>query len=418
MPTSGPSTLLLLLAVVAAVAAAVLIVRLVLRARHRRRVESHGWRFEPHPGLDAVWGLNCPPFGLGTRRRVADLVTGATPGGAAFAALRYDTAQARAAQVGSVRLARALPEAHLARPGRERPGVVGVRVESAGWSVIAPDAAWATEVAGRLAAPADALAAALPEATVSLDGDRLVIAPFPREADELAAVLPAAEALARAADSLCAPAPPIPPELSVYRHPDWVYRPSDDAALDLVRHTGGGFGHAASDVYYAGTRAVALVALTHTWKTTETRTVSDGQGGTRTESYTQDHSEPLVQARLGFPFGDLSINWGPLDGAIGRRLAFESDDFNRAYRVRCADERFAYDVIHPQTMEWLLARGARGVQIEGGRLAFDVDRADVATVQDCLDLAFGLFGRVRGYTWKNLGLAAPPVPAAVPELAG
>ena len=36
----------------------------------------------------------------------------------------------------------------------------------------------------------------------------------------------------------------------------------------------------------------------------------------------------------------------------------------------------------------------------------------MATDEDCLDLAAGFFGRVRRYTWENLGLDAPPVPDA------
>ena len=414
MPTSGPPLFLIVLAAVAAVAVAVLLVRLVLRARYRRRLAEAGWAFTARPGLDAVVGLNCPPFGLGTGRRVADLVSGSTPGGVPFSAVRYDTDQAGWQNVGLVRLARALPEAHLSRPGRERAGIVGQAALIGGWSAVAPGAGWAAEVAGRLAAPLDALAAAAPEASVSVDGDRLTIVPFPRDADEIAALLPAVEALTRAADTLLAAPPPMPRELSVYRHPDWVYRPADDAALDLVEHEEGGFDHEASDVYYAGSAALTLIGLTHTWKTRETRTVSDGQGGTRTESYTENHSEPLVGARLGFPFVDLSVNWGLLALTDGPRLHFESEDFNRAYRVRCRDERFAYDVVHPQTMSWLLARGARPFTIDGDRMLFAVRDADVDTLEDCLDLAEGFFGRVRRYTWRNLGLAESPVPAIAP----
>ncbi len=412
MPTSGPPVPLLVVLAIALVAVGALIAWLVLRARHRRRVEARGWTFEPHPGIAVVWGLNCPPFGLGTGRRAADRVAGATPGGVPFEALRYDTDRTGWTDIGLVRLGRALPEAHLSRPGDERPGLVGRAVTVGGWSAVAPDAAWAAEVAGRLGAPLDALAAALPGASLSVDGDRLTIVPFPRDPDAVAALLPALDAVARAAAALTAPPPPVPAELSVYRHPDWVYRDADDAALPLVRHTGGGFDHEASDVYYAGSAALALVALTHSWKTRETRTVPDGRGGTRTETYVQHHSEPVVEARLGFPFLDLTVNWGLLGLGDGPRLQFESEDFNRAFRVRCRDERFAYDVIHPQTMTWLLARGARPFAIEAGRMTFDSGDTDVATLEDCLDLAAGFFGRVRRYTWANLGLPEPPVPAA------
>ncbi len=39
-------------------------------------------------------------------------------------------------------------------------------------------------------------------------------------------------------------------------------------------------------------------------------------------------------------------------------LELESEDFNRRYRVKARDPKFAYDVLHPRTMAALLARPA------------------------------------------------------------
>lgn len=403
MPQEAPHPFLVALLVIAVLAVAVAIGVFAVRMRYRREVRAHGWTFEASPGLGAISGLNCPPFGLGTGRRVEELVCGSTAGGVPFCLVTYDRDGAREQSVGCLRLARALPEVHLSRPGHERRGIAGYGVEVAGWSAVAPDADWASEAAGRLAAPLASLAALLPDVTASLDGDTLVLAPFPRHPDALAAALAASEPLVRAAEALSAPAPALPAELSVYRHPDWLYRPSDDGALDLVLHTDEGFNHAASDVVYAGTDALALIALTHTWDTRETRS----RGG-KAESYTKHHSEPLVEIRLGFPFGDLGLN----SGRGGHQMTFESEDFNRAYQVRAGDERFAYDVLHPQLMEWLLGRRARPFAVLGGHVCFEVDDTEVTTIEDCLDLASGFFGRVRRYTWQNLGLDAAPVPDA------
>jgi hypothetical protein len=41
----------------------------------------------------------------------------------------------------------------------------------------------------------------------------------------------------------------------------------------------------------------------------------------------------------------------------GEDIDFESDEFSRQFWVRCKDRRFAYDVIHPQMMEYLLGPG-------------------------------------------------------------
>lgn len=41
----------------------------------------------------------------------------------------------------------------------------------------------------------------------------------------------------------------------------------------------------------------------------------------------------------------------------GRDLQLESDEFNTAFRIDTSDDRFAYDVLHPRMMEFLLADG-------------------------------------------------------------
>ena len=38
-----------------------------------------------------------------------------------------------------------------------------------------------------------------------------------------------------------------------------------------------------------------------------------------------------------------------------RDLQLESEEFNRVFRIRTGDDRFAYDVLHPRMMEWLLS---------------------------------------------------------------
>ncbi|MCL2465051.1 MAG: DUF3137 domain-containing protein, partial [Micrococcales bacterium] len=41
----------------------------------------------------------------------------------------------------------------------------------------------------------------------------------------------------------------------------------------------------------------------------------------------------------------------------GQDIELESDDFNRAYRVRAASQELAYGVLQPRTIEWLLGPG-------------------------------------------------------------
>ncbi len=57
-----------------------------------------------------------------------------------------------------------------------------------------------------------------------------------------------------------------------------------------------------------------------------------------------------------------------LAGAFGfDDIDFESVEFSRRFHVKSSDKRFAYDVIHPQMMEFLMADDSREIDIENGR---------------------------------------------------
>ncbi len=48
-------------------------------------------------------------------------------------------------------------------------------------------------------------------------------------------------------------------------------------------------------------------------------------------------------------------------------IDFESAEFSRRFHVKSSDKRFAYDVIHPRMMEFLMADDKRAIDIENGR---------------------------------------------------
>jgi hypothetical protein len=68
---------------------------------------------------------------------------------------------------------------------------------------------------------------------------------------------------------------------------------------------------------------------------------------------------------------DLSIRpegfFDKIAGAMGfDDIDFESAEFSRKFHVKSPDKRFAYDVVDPRMMEFLLANAKRQVQIVGG----------------------------------------------------
>ena len=57
-----------------------------------------------------------------------------------------------------------------------------------------------------------------------------------------------------------------------------------------------------------------------------------------------------------------------LAGAFGfDDIDFESSEFSRAFHIKSPDKRFAYDVVHPRMMDFLLATRPPCIDIEQGR---------------------------------------------------
>lgn len=64
-----------------------------------------------------------------------------------------------------------------------------------------------------------------------------------------------------------------------------------------------------------------------------------------------------------------------LAGAFGfADINFESSEFSRRFHVKCADKKFAYDVIHPRMMEFLLKHCPTAIDIEQGRCSLSDGR--------------------------------------------
>ncbi len=49
-------------------------------------------------------------------------------------------------------------------------------------------------------------------------------------------------------------------------------------------------------------------------------------------------------------------------------IDFESTEFNRSFTVRSSDKRFAYDVLHPQMLEYFMSSHPRDLELAGGCL--------------------------------------------------
>jgi hypothetical protein len=94
----------------------------------------------------------------------------------------------------------------------------------------------------------------------------------------------------------------------------------------------------------------------------------------------------------------------------GQDIQFESDDFNRAWRVEARDLKFAHDVLHPRMMSRLLTPDfeRRFLRIEGDAvLAWTGGRTVPDNVLPQLGRLAALADGVPDFVWLDRGVAPP-----------
>ncbi|TCM51243.1 hypothetical protein [Kribbella sp. VKM Ac-2568] len=143
-----------------------------------------------------------------------------------------------------------------------------------------------------------------------------------------------------------------------------------------------------------------IVAFDYSYQTHS----SNGKGGRRTTT----HKFGVVVMQLPGPLPQLEVTQeGIFGGAVANALGFgdlrfESEQFNRAFRVTADDARFGHSVIHPQMMELLLARGEIGWRIEGNSLiGWDSGPHAPVEVMNRLQLLQLVVDNVPPYVWRD-----------------
>lgn len=97
-------------------------------------------------------------------------------------------------------------------------------------------------------------------------------------------------------------------------------------------------------------RGRAVIGFNYTGKT-----VTHDKNGSHTTFYYRGVA--LVDLPVAFPQLTIVPETFALklwDAVGGDDIDFESDEFSKAFWVKCADRKFAYDVVRPPTMEFLL----------------------------------------------------------------
>ena len=113
----------------------------------------------------------------------------------------------------------------------------------------------------------------------------------------------------------------------------------------------------------------------------------------------------LLKHPVDFP--ELEIYPRTLIHRIGQALGFsdiqfESVDFSKAFVVKSAERRFAYDVCHPRMMEFLLQHSDLNIEIEAHCIAICYDRRQKPEeVQPHLDTLVQIRELMPGYLYAD-----------------
>jgi len=155
-----------------------------------------------------------------------------------------------------------------------------------------------------------------------------------------------------------------------------------------------------------------LYVFRYHYKTWETRTVTRN-GRTYTEQHEVTHWRQYLIIELNSHFPSLLLRgesfFDKLAGFVGfDDIDFESEAFSKKYFVKSNSKEFAYAMIHPQMMEYLLNL-SMNFQLQDGRLVMDLQQFafDAPGMRDALDAIGGVVNLVPDFVWQDYGKTPP-----------
>ena len=180
----------------------------------------------------------------------------------------------------------------------------------------------------------------------------------------------------------------------------WVYADSDDSLVTISDRYPFGEGHhrRTAEVLrgqFSGRDATSFV---YRWRT--------GNG-----KQEQQHSVHVVAVALPAYLPIVEVVPEGLGARLarafgGQDLSFESDEFNRAFRIQAFDEPTAYAIVHPRLMERLLLPDARQVawRTDGVRiLSWQSGTTDLGTLATRLSVVSAVVSAIPRHVWQDHG---------------
>ncbi len=121
------------------------------------------------------------------------------------------------------------------------------------------------------------------------------------------------------------------------------------------------------------------------------------------------HTWSLVAATVPMVFSRLRLRpeglFDKVKGLIGfEDINFESEAFSRRYYVSCEDRKFAYDVIHPRMIEYLMELPNADWQIAGNLIVLRKSGTfGVEEIEQRMSMVQGLMQRLPEYLRQDRG---------------
>lgn len=165
-----------------------------------------------------------------------------------------------------------------------------------------------------------------------------------------------------------------------------------------------GHRRSARNVIHGRLGDVEVKAFDYTYYTTEGTVSSTSVSGTRQAR----HTFSAIVCDTGYLFQPIVIRpenfFDRIAEVIGfEDIDFESDEFNRAFHVQCSDKKFAYDIVHPRMMEFLLARIGWSLEIrQSALLVCDGSDFSVEKFRAAIDFAQGFLELLPEYLKQQM----------------
>jgi hypothetical protein len=183
----------------------------------------------------------------------------------------------------------------------------------------------------------------------------------------------------------------------------WTYTQRDRSLVSrfLGDPFGEGHGRDVEHVLRGEHRGRTIMVFEYSYRETH------GSGNEqRTETYR------FTVAALSLPAGKPTLQVSregfgrKLLGIVGvRDLQLESEQFNTAFHIKTDNDRFAYDILHPRMMEWMLAdQRAMSVPFRferGDLMTWNRGRIDLTKVEWMLEYLCDVVDRVPSFVWNS-----------------